>query len=301
MKAIVLLVLSIYVLFLVSCMGPGSYPSTENTNETIIEERLQDIITAEEDDLETTASWRQNRYEETEWPETEAEIIELTEEEAICSSTHIVIAEFISEGKYYQFHVQEVLKANSEIEDTIHTVPYPDTKKLISGQSYLLFLERNRQVFYEFDKYTQLTGYELIDSEERKAEIIEKVQALADQNTAPAYFGNSYTLSADLNDILDESYHIVTVKVLDDGIPGEYHRTIFCRCNVTDTFKGEITRNEDIYVTFFMDDQVQTGQEYMVFLSECKEGAPIYTLSSRNSVYSVEEGKQILAKYGVSK
>ncbi len=54
-------------------------------------------------------------------------------------------------------------------------------------------------------------------------------------------------------------------------------------------------------MTFFMDDQVQTGQEYMVFLSECKEGAPIYTLSSRNSVYSVEEGKQILAKYGVSK
>ena len=277
MKAKILLVFPIFVLFLASCMSSGSNPLTEKTD----------------------TSGRQNDYAETEWPETEAEWIELTEEEAICSSTHIVIAEFISEGQYYQFHVQEVLKANSEIEDTIHTVPYPDTKKLISGQSYLLFLERNRQVFYEFDKYTQLTGYELIDSEERKAEIIEKVQALADQNTAPAYYGNSYTLSTDLNDILDESYHIVTVKVLDDGIPGEDHRTILCRCSVTDTFKGDILRNDNIYVTFFMDNQIQTGHEYMVFLSECKEGAPMYTLSSRNSVYSVEEGKQILAKYGV--
>ena len=223
--------------------------------------------------------------------ENEAEHVELSEDEAIRQSTHIVIAELVSTGEYFLFHVQETLKANSDIEDEIYVVPYPDETRMVArtiGKSYLLFMEKNSAVFYEHDIYTLLKDCEPIDSEERRTEITEKVLALADQNTAPAYYGNSFTESTNMLDILAVTYHIVTVKVIDEGVRSDAYPTVCCSCTVTNVYKGNLQKDDTIQITFFADDQVQPGKEYLVLLSESKDSAPIYTLSSRNSVFDLD-------------
>ena len=247
-----------------------------------------------EKQTENTAEWDPVLIQET-----EGERIVFTEEEAITAATHIVIAELLDVGERYLFHVEQILKANSDIENDIHVMLYPHAEgnEPVKGNRYLLFLERNIAVFYEYDLYGLFMECLLIDSQEKAEEMQEKIDALADSNTAPAYYGNHFTTSTDIGDILDESFHIVRLRVINDGIKSEYYQTLCCGCIVTDVMKGDMKINESIQVTFFVQDQVQVGQEYVVFLAECKESAPIYTLSSKNSVYKAEEGERILKKY----
>ena len=233
-----------------------------------------------------------SEYEVEEEPERE----DLTEDEMICRATHIVTAELVSTGDQYLFRVQKTLKANSEIGDEIYVQPYPDQVRMVArtiGRSYLLFLERNSAVFYEHDIFVMLKDAEPADPEERVTELMERIEALAGEDKAPAYYGNGFTESSYMRDILAATYHIVKVKVLDEGVRSDETRagmypTVNCSCAVTEVMKGTLRKDDRIRITFFADDQVQTGKEYLVFLAECRESAPVYTLSSRNSVYDPE-------------
>ena len=93
--------------------------------------------------------------------------------------------------------------------------------------------------------------------------------------------------------IIDESDVIIKVKIGD--LYSSTDLVDVFACGVLQTIKGEVntTSENEILVPFFKDTVMQ-GEEYVVCLHAESNDTLVYTLSSKNSVYSSEMAEDIL-------
>lgn len=226
-----------------------------------------------------------------------------------------------------EFQVDEVLKGATTAE-TIYVFEVPKLVSLEStdvryvsssyiyepGQSYLLVLERNVSIYYEHDRYNLLgdiyiplanVSNSLMYNESlfshAEALSITSTQASnidsyigevisASENVGIDYYGSSFTTSEQISDILAGSSCVYTVDVNNLMVEGELNNSETYLCTVTNVYKGELAPEEieeGILIVFFKD-SVSAGEEYLVMLNRVDENSRIYTLSSYNSIFSLD-------------
>ena len=216
------------------------------------------------------------------------------EDVMIAKCTHVIAAEYAGRVPAYydeelEFIPVEVLKGTVE-EPSVHlqagSTYFRYNKEPEVGEAVILVGNRHTSIYYPHDIYT--VGAILKDTpEERK-----RIEAVL--RTAPpverTHYGPEITYSDDIEDILAVTGLVFLVEptvVTDHGV---YAPTVFCKCRVLQAYVGQPIYS-DINIVFF-EDTVAVGNEYLVLVNQIDNGN-IYNLSSRNSVYTVEEAMKI--------
>lgn len=230
----------------------------------------------------------------------------LTFEDIVENSTHIVVAEYKDTILTYgqgeqQFVPVRTLKGELTEADEFVIFVLPNQsdpagdQSFQQGEHYLLFLQKNRSVYYTQDKFSRLNNYVFDASDENWEQEIENTERVIEQvpDSAPPHYGVPFTLSEDLDDILDVSENIFVVEIVSVFAESTVDPTTVYQGLVRQVVRnqpGHPTRQGDILITLF-DHTVDIGQEYLLLLAEADESTPLYTLSSRNSVYTLEEAE----------
>lgn len=229
----------------------------------------------------------------------EGERLQATEEELIRSSTDIVTAYFcgdVSWGvsmKRPQFEVeQSFLGALSPGEIiTVQWYVESDAEQPVSGKRYCMYLTKHISVFYDDDLYVLSEIKDFYD--ESEDDFRKKITEITGDTPLREYYGNLFTRSNDIDEILSIAENIIAVIPSESSLVSAFYPTENRSCKVSKVYRGEIREGEMIRITFFQDQDIQIGEEILVLLPDCSESAPIYTLAARNSVYSMEEAEKI--------
>lgn len=218
--------------------------------------------------------------------------IEYTYEETIEQCTHIV--EAVYEGSeivdnYNDLKFSVVDKIKGDMSDSLIYVQdsYNLMAEYATGNTFVLFLDKHVSLYSTNDIYT------IRKCQPSKEVDIKYIQDIinASQVEAPDKYGYVYTKSTDMKDILDVTANIFEVEVLDVELVSKYAPTTIYNCRVNKTMKNE-PENSDIQIVFF-NDTVEKGKDYIVLLADTKVPSKLYTLSSKNSVYTPEEANKI--------
>lgn len=245
----------------------------------------------------------------------ETDNVDLSLDEVVSYATHIINAEYVGDytskyGTELMFEPVELLKGNidtdtenGELNAIAASVIYVQPLSINNEQEsipyqkntmYMLFLEKNSSVYYEHDKYVQLSEEQISSSDNRweqyNAQVQKDLAELGKQ--ALSAYGISYTNSTEIKDILEASPNIFVVKIEDIHSKSTVTPTTVYRGSVTKTIRNTSVNDGNILITLF-NDTVDIGNEYMLLLADITETAPVYTLSSKNSVYGMEAAKAI--------
>lgn len=218
-------------------------------------------------------------------------IPEAETERLIRQCTHIVKAEYAGtdswdRGEMLAFIPLEIWKG--EIRDERIYLQAEDPVLLgrqgfKKGDTVILLLNRHISVYYPHDIYTTAGGYEPGSLEKERVDSI-----LADAPPPEKdHYGVEYTLSRDVNEILEATECIFTVEPISVSVP-EGKGTVTWNCRVQAALRGQPVVRE-IHIVFFPGDVVE-GEEYLVLLNNV-DGGTLYVLSSRNSVYPLKEAQ----------
>ncbi len=218
-------------------------------------------------------------------------IPEAETERLIRQCTHIVKAEYAGtdswdRGEMLAFIPLEIWKG--EIRDERIYLQAEDPVLLgrqgfKKGDTVILLLNRHISVYYPHDIYTTAGGYEPGSLEK------ERVDSLLADAPPPEkdHYGVEYTLSRDVNEILEATEYVFTVEPVSASFPeGRGTGTWLCRARAA--LRGQPVYRE-IHIVFFPGDVVE-GEEYLVLLNNV-DGGTLYVLSSRNSVYPLKEAQ----------
>jgi len=225
-------------------------------------------------------------------------------EELVSGATHILNAEYIGvHSSEYQtslmFKPNRLIKG--DVKDNIIYLNFNlssryEEIKYTAGENYLLFLEKNRSVYREHDIYVQ-RGEHYISStsndwenfHEQTLDIMSRLKS-----TAPEVYGNEFTTSSSIKDILNVSPNIFKVEIADIFTESTITPTTVYKCNVINVIQGNTFDTKDVLITLF-NDTVKIGEKYVVLLADSRESHPVYTLSSKNSIYTWEEALKIFS------
>lgn len=235
----------------------------------------------------------------------EADYVELSLDKIISHATHIIDAEYVGTytsdyGKELKFKPINLIKG--EIDKNIDSI-YVQSLSINENQEtiaykmnnrYMLFLEKNSSVYYEHDKYVQLSELHITSNDKEWNKYLTEIQTALTRlkNIVPPSYGVEYTSSTTIDNIIDISKNIFAVKIEDIYAESTVAPTTVYRCSVTKTLRNIPVDNGNILITFF-NNTVSVGNEYLVLLADATETAPVYTLSSKNSIYNLNEAKAI--------
>ncbi|MCI8627801.1 MAG: hypothetical protein HFI40_16280 [Lachnospiraceae bacterium] len=233
----------------------------------------------------------------------DADKISLSYPEMVSQATHILNAEYLGMetteyGTELMFRPSTLYKG--EIEDEIIYVSlFLDEDKRQEanydpGTCYLLFLEKNKSVYDEHDKYVQLGELYIPETEEAWNVYYEEMQTAieTERSVAPESYGNEFTDSGNIKEVLAIANHIFLIEVESVYVESTKAPTTVYECRVKKTILNPPLQEGSIFITFY-NDTVEIGSEYVVLLSDATKTAPIYTLASRQGVYTWEEAEQI--------
>lgn len=229
---------------------------------------------------------------------------ELSLEEMVDNATHITDAEYIGyevdEYGVARFKFKPVNTIMGTFDsDIIYAVTGEKLEeKCTEGKVYMIFLEQIDSVYSDVQQYgfIQPQKKQLTAEDDGWQKQHDDVKAILESN--PQLYQNdgeekTFTLSNDMDEILNCSAHIFKVRVDNVFTESTIAPTTVYECSVTATLKSKpVNDNGNLLINMF-NDTVEVGKEYIVLLSDAQESAPVYTLSSRNSVYTPEEAEQI--------
>lgn len=224
--------------------------------------------------------------------------------EIVSYSTNIVDAEY--SGVYTSEYGRELLKfipltilKGNIASNIIYVQPFLESITNSSteysvGSTYMLFLEKNSSVYYEYDIYVQLGELTISSDAEYWEQYHLQTQSslLEFPDLAPLGYGIAYTKSTNIRDILRVTDNIFEVNIVEEYAKSEIAPTTVYRCNVIKTIMNTPVDSGNILLTLF-NGTVEVGNAYVVMLADATETANIYTLSSLNSVYTLEEAATI--------
>ena len=212
-------------------------------------------------------------------------------ERLIRQCTHIVKAEYAgteswNRGEMLAFIPLETWKGEIRDERICLQAEDPvilERRGFKKGDTVILLLNRHISVYDPCDIYTAAGGYEPGSLEK------ERVDSLLADAPPPEkdHYGMEYTLSRDVNEILEATECIFTVEPISVSVP-EGKGTVTWNCRVQAALRGQPVVRE-IHIVFFPGDVVE-GEEYLVLLNNV-DGGTLYVLSSRNSVYPLKEAQ----------
>lgn len=190
-----------------------------------------------------------------------------------------------------------------------------DVARYEMGEEYLLVLDRYISVYNEYDYYQRLGGIfisrgtlegatmfgyasivEMLQNTNIVCEnykgLVDYVENIIKENpTGTGSNGTDYIRSDKLEDIVEQTKTILRVKITDHWVIGNNKDREDCYCIVEETLKGEeITGEINVVVPY---ESVNTGEEYIFLLSKVHETSGFYIMSSKNSVYSVEDVENV--------
>jgi hypothetical protein len=154
------------------------------------------------------------------------------------------------------------------------------------NKTYILFLEKNISLYYTHDRYVMIEGK---PSEKVDIDYVQDILS-SSKIATPEKYGYNYTESAEMDDILAVSANIFEVEVLDVYVKSKYAPTTVYNCQVKRTLRNE-PESAQILIVFF-NDTVKKGENYIVLLADTQGPSKIYTLSSKNSVYTINEAEK---------
>src|SRR5699024_5997537 len=179
---------------------------------------------------------------------------------------------------------------------TIYVQPESEQDVVVykENEMYMLFLEKNSSVYYEHDKYVQINNIKVSANDHNWDPYHDQAQTILDKHsdTVPSSYGSEYTHSTNINDILEVSENIFVVKIKDVFSKSNIGPTTVYQSSVIKTIRNTPSDSGNILITLF-NDTVNIGDEYVVLLADATDSAPVYTLSSKNSVYTLEEAQAI--------
>lgn len=230
-----------------------------------------------------------------------ADRIDLDFSQIVLFSSHIVDAEYLGvENGELLFEVTNTYKGRFEDSDPIYVLPFEDGEETREdayqiGSSYMLFLRKYSHVYWEHDYYAQTDCIHMPESDEAWEKTHEETAALlkdSKYSAEVAAVGNPFTTSLVVSDVLKVSENIFVVKI--DGIDGvsTVQPTTVYYATVVKTIRNQPANNGEIMLTLF-NGTVEVGKEYVVLVNHSSETSLIYTLASKNSVFTVEEAEAI--------
>ncbi len=250
---------------------------------------------------------------------------ELTFQEAIDLSDCVVVAEYVSyEDKdayvVSLFQVKNMLRGTAK-EEMIHVVEMKGTSTVLgtdysyktgggtyeAGKQYILVLNRNDLLFYEYPHYVPVTDIFIpVDDIESAMMYGEPIDELQDMNVSTLRTNDlfmrarpveeeepSYTTAEDIPTIIEESDYLLEVQIT--GMMGEgiVHDGVTYFCKVLDVLQGGTlvtAANDTIYIVF-MKDSVQLNETYIVMVNQAGEQSLLFTQSSLNSIIDPDDGE----------
>ncbi|MBQ7064053.1 MAG: hypothetical protein IJM90_04085 [Firmicutes bacterium] len=227
----------------------------------------------------------------------------MNDEEVMAAATHILDALFVGKettglGTVLTFKPVAAIKGVlAQEEQLIHVLPAsPDgSDNYVQNGKYMLFLERNQSVYYDYDLFVQLGEKALPEQDASWDAYHVKARTIAEQTAAitPAVYGVPYSKDTELEAVIGFSSNIFVVNVMDVYAESDITSTTVYNCRVTQVIKGEPDPDRSILITLF-NDSVRVGEDYLMLLADAAKTEPVYTLSSRqNSVFTIAEAESI--------
>lgn len=178
----------------------------------------------------------------------------------------------------------------------------------VVGKSYTFILQHVSNVYEDVymilsDAYIPTDDIQSTSIMSVNLEEITDYQTYIDQYQFVASDGLGRELSIDYIESNDFDVIIKLTPVIAIIQVQEYHRSTeivdVYSCQVVDTLKGSINTSENnrIIIPFFKD-TVTSGEQYIVCLYSNSDDAIIYTLSSKDSLYEIEQLDIIKQKMG---
>lgn len=193
-----------------------------------------------------------------------------------------------------------------------------DEYNFVEGSSYLLVLDHEKSVYLDHDRYTMiLNTYIPMDTDvgmymqfeplsERVADddvaeaitessasarstVFDYVMSLCDESDPPVDNDPPFTLSTDMNDIIETSECVLKIEVDSINNHSFTQNTDQCVCSVLGVEKSDSDEpSGQIYVKFF-GDTVAEGEQYYILANRVGPQSLVFVLSSRNSVIPVDD------------
>ncbi|MCL2748034.1 MAG: S-layer homology domain-containing protein [Oscillospiraceae bacterium] len=253
-----------------------------------------------------------------------ASAINMTFTEALEMSDSIIIGEYLSSAEtdwgaiHCQFKVKKVLRGEVP-EETIHMVVYGGTPYAtgddlyVTGGEYILVMNRNDSLFYEYPRYTPIgdifipledIGKSTMYGKEIR-EIADKdiayIEAFINDIAAPSIQeGQRYTSATDYPTIVKETDLILKVTIKNLEIEGVAANSNTYVCSVTQNINEgsfvAIGESQDILITVIKG-SVEVGKSYIVMVNRIGESSPIYTQSSLRSIVSLDDEATVAEIY----
>ena len=227
--------------------------------------------------------------------------------QAMAVATHLMVVKYLGTetdgygAKVYRFSPQRVLKGVLEGEENtvIYAVADDDDTKPFAGifnaeSEYLLSLEKHISVYWPRSSFVFYDNVFSSENEQWSAML-----ALAEQvaeetaDSVPPYYGQAFTASTDINEIITFASNVFVVKAEQMVSAGRYSTELYY-FTVTKTWKNAPV-NAQIYISV-PEGIVTAGESYVVFLSETGETSAIYTpVAKTNGIISLKEAAGIPA------
>lgn len=232
---------------------------------------------------------------------TNSSLRHVTLEEYLSQATNIASATYVGIGKNtdaYQdlvFTPVSQLKGNELIED-FHIRIYKDNGSSATytpGKTYLLILRKIVSVYYPYDIYSPSQYLIPVDNTDLSAEdppapnIVSYIKEYIKNDTSVAQpQGTEYIRSTDLVDIVSGSSIIAKVTPIEYIGESKNNDTERYLCTVDSVIKGNLS--QETVKIIFISDTVTVNSQYVVMIEQLGTST-FYTLSSRNSVYPVDD------------
>jgi len=175
------------------------------------------------------------------------------------------------------------------------------------GKDYILILYKMSSVYFDSPEY-QAVGFGFIaldeaggiaeyryDGEKKEPEFhtvdefIAYVSLVTDLEAPRDSFGNPFTDSADMGEIVEVSEYIVVITVKQEHFSNAEGNRAIHTCEVVERLRGSV--EDEIEVILFKD-TVTIGRRYLVLLNK-GDMSRSYTLSSRSSVIPLEDTERV--------
>ncbi|MCR5375655.1 MAG: hypothetical protein K6E71_02790 [Lachnospiraceae bacterium] len=228
--------------------------------------------------------------------------------QAMSVATHLMVVKFLGTEtddygtKVYLFSPQRVLKGILEGDENtvIYAIANDEDSKSFTNffnkvTEYLLSLEKHISVHEPRSTFIFYDNVFSSDDEQWSGILASAEQIAAETaDSVPPYYGNAFTVSTDINEIIDFATNVFVVKA-EHFISAARHSTELYYFTVTKTWKNTPSGNGQIYLAV-PEGIVTCGESYVVLLSGAEKTSPVYTVAAKtNSVFSLKEAAGIPA------
>ncbi|MBE6552524.1 MAG: hypothetical protein E7665_10405 [Ruminococcaceae bacterium] len=263
--------------------------------------------------------------ENSNFTETQTQIVYMTFEECLAAATHVVSATYKGEYETHGIYKDLVFAVNEQYKGTdipneFHLRVCNQTVSVTGtgisyatsandykiDETYLLVLEKHISVYYPYDVYLALGNIKITEDDAVMYEgssvktysekldttssydVTDYIKNNIKDTAPPAAQGTEFIRDSSLENVIDKTSVIAVVTPTELIGGSANNNTSRCLCTVNEVIKGTLNKNSIKII--FEAGTVELNCEYVVMLEQL---GTFYILSSRNSVHNAETSNMI--------